>query len=161
MSVGVGLLASHAVIILGAFAQLQKVTISCAMSVCLSVFPPVCPSVRLSVRIEQLSSHWTNFHEIWYLSIFRISVEKIQVSLKCDKNNGYFTWDLYIYIYISSSSVALQPGVGLGLLAYIYMIIWRLIFLDMRVVSDKICKENQNTPFMLNISFLYMVPFMR
>ena len=34
----------------------------------------------------------TDFHEIWYLRIFRKSVAKIQVSLKSDKNNGYFTW---------------------------------------------------------------------
>jgi len=31
--------------------------------------------------MEQLDSHWTDFHEIWYLRIFRKSVEKIEVSL--------------------------------------------------------------------------------
>jgi len=44
--------------------------------------------VRPSVRMVQLGFHWTDFHEI-YLKIFRKSVEKIQVSLKSDKNNGY------------------------------------------------------------------------
>jgi hypothetical protein len=44
----------------------------------------------LSVRIEQLGFHWTDFHKIWYANIFRKSVEKFQVSLKCDKNNGTF-----------------------------------------------------------------------
>ena len=39
---------------LGAFAKLEKATISVAMSVC------------LSVRMGQLSSHWTDFHEILY-----------------------------------------------------------------------------------------------
>jgi hypothetical protein len=34
---------------------------------CLSVRP----SVRPSVRVEQLSSHWTDCHEILYLTIFR------------------------------------------------------------------------------------------
>jgi hypothetical protein len=29
---------------------------------------------RLSVRMEQLGWHWTDFHEILYLSIFRKSV---------------------------------------------------------------------------------------
>ena len=48
-------------------------------------------SIRLSVRMEQLVSHRTDFHEISYLSIFRKSVQKIQVSLKSDKNNRYFT----------------------------------------------------------------------
>ena len=27
--------------------------------------------VRLSVRVEQLGPHWTEFDEIWHLSIFR------------------------------------------------------------------------------------------
>jgi hypothetical protein len=58
------------------------------MSVCLFVRP----FVRPFVRMEQLSSHWTDFDEIWYLSFFfRKSVEKIQVSLKSDNSNGYFT----------------------------------------------------------------------
>ena len=46
-----------------------------------------CPSVRM----EQLGSLWTGFDETWYLRLFRKSVEKIQISLKSDKNNGYFT----------------------------------------------------------------------
>jgi len=47
-------------------------------------------SVCLLVRMKQLSSQWTDFHEIRYLSIFRKSIEKIRVSLKSDKNNKYF-----------------------------------------------------------------------
>ena len=45
----------------------------------------------LSVRMERLGSHWSDFSEIWHLSIFRKSVEKIRVLLNSDKNNGYFT----------------------------------------------------------------------
>jgi hypothetical protein len=41
--------------------------------------------------MEQLGSHLTDFREILYLRIFRKSVEKFQVSLKSDKNNGHFT----------------------------------------------------------------------
>jgi hypothetical protein len=26
--------------------------------------------VRLSVRMERLGSHWTDFHEIWYFEFF-------------------------------------------------------------------------------------------
>jgi len=37
--------------------------------------------------MEQLGSHRADFHEIWYTSTFRKSVEKVQVSLKSDKNN--------------------------------------------------------------------------
>jgi hypothetical protein len=59
----------------------------------------VCPSVRM----EQLDSHWTDFNDIWNLSIFIKSVEKIQVLLKSDKNNGWYcTWGpIYIYDHIS------------------------------------------------------------
>jgi hypothetical protein len=39
---------------LGAFAELRKATVSYGM----------CLSVRLSVRVEQLGSHWTDFREI-------------------------------------------------------------------------------------------------
>jgi len=48
-------------------------------------------SVYPSIRMEKLGSHWTDFHEILYLSIVRKPLEKIQVSLKSDKNDGYFT----------------------------------------------------------------------
>jgi len=54
--------------VLGSFAEVQKVNISFVVS------------VRTSARVEQLGSHLTDFHEIWYLSIFGKSIEKIQVS---------------------------------------------------------------------------------
>jgi len=62
----------------GAFEKLQKATTSFVMS------------VRPSVRMEQLGSHWTDFNEIWDLSIFRKSVEKIEFSVP-SHNNEYFT----------------------------------------------------------------------
>jgi hypothetical protein len=66
--------------VLGALANLRKTAISFIMS------------VRISVRMEQLRSLGTNFYENLYLPIFWKHVVKIQVSLKSDKNNGYFTW---------------------------------------------------------------------
>ena len=91
---------------LGVFAKLRKVTVSFFMSLCLSLYLslclPVCQSVRPFVRpparMEQVGSHWTDFREIWYLIIFRTSVNKIRVWLKYGKNNGYFTWR-HMYIY--------------------------------------------------------------
>jgi len=56
--------------------------------------------------MEQLGSHWTDFHEIWYLCIFRKSVEKIQASSKSGKNKGHFIWrPVFIFniIFLSSS----------------------------------------------------------
>jgi hypothetical protein len=46
----------------------------------------------------QIGSLSKDFHEIWYLDIFRKSVKKIQVLLKSDKNNGYF-WQRPVHIY--------------------------------------------------------------
>jgi hypothetical protein len=57
----------------------------------------VCPSVRM----EQLRSHWTDFHKIWYLRIFRKSDEEIQISMQSGKNYEYFTWrPVYVYCNI-------------------------------------------------------------
>jgi len=61
--------------LLGALAKLRKATVSFVMS----------------VRMEHLVSHWTDINEILYLNVFRKSVEKIQLSLKSDKDNGHFT----------------------------------------------------------------------
>jgi hypothetical protein len=66
-------------VLLGVFAELRTAAVSFVMS------------VHLSVCMEQLGSHWLNFHEILYLRIFQNSDERIQVLLKSDKNNGCFT----------------------------------------------------------------------
>ena len=55
---------------------------------------PFSPSVHLclSVRIELLAYHRTEFHEISYLIIFCNTVSKILFSLKPNKNSWYFAW---------------------------------------------------------------------
>jgi len=83
---------------LGVFAIWRKASSSFVRSVYLSVFlcpsfsvrPSVCLSLRPSVRMEQLGPHWTDWHEISRLNIFQKSVENIQLSVKCDKNNVHF-----------------------------------------------------------------------
>jgi len=40
--------------------------------------------------MERLGSQLMDFHEIWYLIIYRQFVKKIQVSLKLEKKNAYF-----------------------------------------------------------------------
>ena len=73
--------------------------------VCLCVCVCVCLSVCLG-------SHWMDCHEIWYLSIFRKSVKKIQVSLKSNKHTELFTWrPMYIYDTISLYSEMFQTNV--------------------------------------------------
>jgi len=64
------------------------------------------------------------------LSIFRKSGEKIQVSLKSDKNKVTLHADQYTFLIISGA-----------------------ILLGMRNVSDKICTENQNTYLLFNNFF--------
>ena len=92
---------------------------------CSSVRPSVCSSVRM----EQLGSHLTDFDDTLYLGIFRSSIEKIQVSIKSDKNNGYHA-DIFTFMIIS---------------------LW--ILLRMRNISNKSCSENQNTRFMFSNLF--------
>ena len=54
---------------------------------------------------NKIASHWMDVHKIWCLRIFRKSVAKIQVPLKSDNNNRYFTWSpIYSYDYISLNS---------------------------------------------------------
>jgi len=55
---------------LGAFAKFRNATISFVTSLCLSACPSVRPTDRLFVRTEQLGSHWKDFYENLYLSIF-------------------------------------------------------------------------------------------
>jgi len=117
------------VFLLGAFAKLRKVTVSLTgtfvlpsvlLSFLLSVRPSVClfvclsvrPSVWLSVHPFVCLSTWKNsalteeLHEIKRLAIFRKSVGNVQVWLKYDKNNGYFTcWSKYIYNNINNKEI--------------------------------------------------------
>jgi len=62
-------------------------------------------AVHPSVRMQQLGSHLKEFHEILYWSNIRRYVEEIQVTLKSDKNNLYFTLrPTHIFYPISLSS---------------------------------------------------------
>jgi hypothetical protein len=92
--------------------------------------------VSLSVYMAQLGSQLMDFREILYLCISWTSVKTIQVSLKSDKNVG-----------------TLHEGLCTFMLSY-----W--IILKMRNVSDKCCRENQNTHFMFNDVFLKIGMFM-
>jgi len=53
---------------------------------------PLCMHFSPSYWAAQLSSHRMDFDEILYLIIFQKSVEKSQVLLKSDTNNGYLIW---------------------------------------------------------------------
>ena len=85
---------------LGAFTKLWKATVKFVMSVCPSVCVSVCPSIRM----KQFGSHRTDFDEIWYLSFFWKSFKEVQVSLKANKNDRYFTWRFHIYDHILLNS---------------------------------------------------------
>jgi hypothetical protein len=58
----------------------------------------VFPSIRPTVRVKKLSSHWKNFYEILYLNTFRKSVHKILVSLKSDKNRSTLREDVSTFM---------------------------------------------------------------
>jgi hypothetical protein len=77
--------------------------------------------------MEQLGSHRTYFNEVWYPSIFRKSVERIQVSLKSVKDNGYCVRTCVIISY------------------------W--IILRLRSVSEKKFVDKFNTHILCSITF--------
>jgi hypothetical protein len=90
--------------------------------------------------METFSHLWQYLAELfleWETFQTRV-VDKIQVSLKSDKNNAYFTWRRF-----DSLTISLK------------------ILFRMRNVLDKRRRENQNTCFMFNSFFLKMEPFVR
>jgi len=96
----------------------------------------VCPSVR----VEQLRSHWTDFHEILYLSIFRKSRRENSSLIKIGQEQ--------LLLYTKTNIT--------------FSIISHSILIRMRNVSDESCRENQNTHFMFDAFFFSkIVPFMR
>ena len=70
---------------------------NCEKRLLSSSCPSVCPSAW-----RKLGSHCTRFHQIWHFSTFRQSVDRIQGSFKCNKNNRHFTWRRF-HIYDSTS----------------------------------------------------------
>jgi hypothetical protein len=107
-------------IFLGAFAKLRKEIIGFVMS------------VRLSVRMGQLGSNRTDFHEIWYWRIFRkICRKKLKFFFL---NLTRITSNLHGYLFT-------------------YMITFRRILLRMRNVSDKLWRENERRHFVINNFF--------
>ena len=87
--------------------------------------------------MEKFGSHWTDFQEIWYFSIFRKSVEKSQGSLKSYKKVGTLHEDLCTFMITS-----------------------RLILVGMTNVSDISGRRNHNTHFMFtNFIFFFRKSF--
>jgi hypothetical protein len=83
--------------LLSTSSKFLKLPISFIIPFFLSAYP--------SVRMEKIGSHWTDFHEILYLSPFKDSVETIKFSLNSDRNNVYFTWrPIYLCDNISMNS---------------------------------------------------------
>jgi len=84
------------------FSHLRKATISVHIGKILLFFYLFVLAVCLSVCLSVSLSAWNfsaptelslplDFREISYINIFRKSVYKTKISLKSDKNNGYFT----------------------------------------------------------------------
>jgi hypothetical protein len=98
-----------------------------------------CLSVcRLSVRMEQLGSHWTNFHDMLYLSIFPNSVER----------------KFKIHYNLTSTACILQEG------RYTFLIVSRSVLLIMRNISAKFV-EKIKTHILWSVTFFSKImPFM-
>jgi hypothetical protein len=87
-------------------------------------------SLCAPVRTEHLGSEWKDFQKIRYLNIFRKLVEKNQVSLKSNRDNGSFTWRP-VYSYDNR--------------------LYHWILLKIGNVSDTRCRSNQNTFMFSNV----------
>jgi hypothetical protein len=99
---------------LGVFGKLRKANISFVMSVC----PPA--------RMEQLDPHAVDFHEIWYLIIFRKSVKKIAKFIKI--------WHELRVFYMKTT---------IHFCSYL-----ALFFLEWEMLLYKSFRKSQNTPFL-------------
>jgi hypothetical protein len=104
---------------LGAFEKVRKATISFVMY------------VSPYVRMEQIGSHWTDFHEIWYWVVFE------NLSRKCKFHSN-------LTRIMGTSHEALC----------IFTIIYRWILLRMRNSSDRSLGETQKHT-------LYLIHFCR
>ena len=107
----------------GAVAKLRKAAVSFVMC--------VCPSVHM----EQRFSKWTDFREIWKFEYFSKNLSR---KFKFVKN-----WQEYLVAYVKTY-VPMYLGT--------FMKICRSV-LRMRNVSERRCRENQNTHFMSNYFF--------
>ena len=108
----VGFISSARGYLLGAFANFEKRLLASCLSICM----------------QQLCSHWTDFHGNRYLGVFRKSVEKILGSSKLTRITGTLHDDLCTFMTIS---------------------FW--IILRIKNVSDKLYSGNQNIHFIFNI----------
>ena len=84
-------------------------------------------SVCLSVRMEQLGFHWRGFHKMLCLRSFESLCRKFQFHYNPTKIMDTLHADWYTFMVISHSFI-----------------------FRMRNVSDKICRENQNTYFVFS-----------
>jgi hypothetical protein len=104
--------------------------VCCNVSKRRSLLASSCLSASSSFRIEQLGSHWTDFSEIRYLNFFENLSRKFK-------------------FYYNLKRIA-------GILHDVqrtFLIISRSFLLTIRNVSNKYCRENQNTLFMFNDFF--------
>jgi hypothetical protein len=88
-------------------------------------------SSRPSVRTEQFGSHWADFHEIWPEYFYENLSTKFKFRYNRTRITGTLQGNQYVYILVISCS----------------------IFLVVRYVSEKSCRENQNTHYMFKTFF--------
>jgi hypothetical protein len=98
---------------------------------CVCVYVRACACMY--VRMEYLHSHWTDFHEIRYLNIFRKSVEK--------KTSFIEIWQEYRVLYM-------KPDIN--------FLSYRTFIPRIRNVSDKSCSDYKTTDFVFSNFFFLL-----
>ena len=121
----------------------------CHVVVC--IYPFVC----LSVRIEQLGSHWSDFHEVWYLwFLLEVSRENrsfvkliTRIQLGSHWPDFHEVWDLWIFLEVSRENRSFIKLITL-IHMYIYIVVSCWILLRMRnVLGKEILQRNSKDTF--------------
>ena len=127
-----------------------------------SICSDVCVKVQVTLPWHSIGlSNVLYSRVLWYLSIFRKSVKKVQVSLKSGKNNGTLHADQYTFLIITWVAWKFlcldhrrqhyrQDLFSPHADQYTFLIICPPVLLRIRNVSDKICREIQNTRFVFS-----------
>jgi hypothetical protein len=104
----------------GMFAKLWQVRINFVMPVC------------VSICTEQLSCHWTDFHEIWYLSIFlKICLKNSSFinPLNAELNPVCYLLGLLAHHFLHISRIRVKSLTLTLLMSYMYVYIYIYIYI--------------------------------
>jgi hypothetical protein len=82
----------------------EQLSYACSQICEKRLIEPSCLSVRPSVRMEQLDSHWTDFHESLYLNFLSKICRENSSFVKICQEQRVLYMETYVHFYISLRS---------------------------------------------------------